>query len=129
MEEQIVYKVVQNTSEGYISYLGDDLPDQWIARYELNVWTMPPIEGSRLFAFSDPQMAFRWAEGWPMSVFRARGVGIQPVREVARNWTSSLDLTDFWRSLCVPTLGISPSAVTCERIMLLEEIRDGKSRS
>ena len=130
MEEQIIYKVVQETAEGLVSFLGVEgygarLPPDWIEHYSLDAWTTPRNEGSKLFAFSDLSRALGWARREENTrVFRAKGAGVALAEEHALYWWESAELKDFWQGSYTHTATAVYGAVVCDSIMLLEEIHD-----
>ena len=131
MEEQIIYKVVQETAEGLlVSFLGvkgfgERLPPDWIEHYSLNVWTTPRNEGSKLFAFRDLDRALRFVRYRENArAFKAKGVGVALAGECALWWWESAVLKDFWQGSYTHTNRAVPGTVICDGIMLLEEIHD-----
>ena len=142
-EEVIVYKAVAALPDGtFISLMGNlkilSLHPDWIATYQIGVWTHPPQPGSKLFAYYHLHQAVRAAgrENPRTAIFKAKATGTTPITQVALEWNISKALRAYWdiheslhdskaRWSLRHSLLRLPSAypaVVCAKIMLLEEV-------
>ena len=121
-----VYKVVQISPQRdvYFSYMALELPEKWIAEYSVGVWTEPPVEGSKLFAFAGAYTACRWATDIDAMVFRAEATGVRSVRTAARFWEYSGNLQKYWRAEHCQLTTLPGLSVTCDKIRLVSMIQE-----
>ena len=122
-----VYKVVQISPQRdvYLSYMALELPEKWIAVYSVGVWTEPPVEGSKLFAFTDERTAFSWATDVDIAVFRAEATGVEPIHTASRFCQSGEDLQRYWkdwRTEYILLTTLPRSSVTCDKIRLVNMV-------